>query len=286
MADWTDGPEYAPTHRPEVFVEPDATGLPTLEAPVGPAPHVPPGASPAARPDYDGPDAAPLDSLAPPVPQTRDPQEAFDVVSTPMTSWSARPLPPPDGDPAPLPPPPPTSAWGHAHAYGQPHAQSAPLPPVAPVPAPPPAWPPAQVNPGGFPPPGPPPWEPPPPAPPFEPVTVGSIVRSATPGVLISLAVAALVHPLSLLLVVVASVLAVRVRYRRRLVGRLFSGAILGSFALGMLEQVGLYGTFDVLGWYDRSTGWAQLAALALFVAVPLVVGDALRRGEAPEEGW
>ena len=57
----------------------------------------------------------------------------------------------------------------------------------------------------------------------------------------------------------------------------------LGSFVLGMAGMFGYQGAFDPVGWYDSSTGWAQLACLALFVAIPLVVGDAMRRGEEPE---
>ena len=65
---------------------------------------------------------------------------------------------------------------------------------------------------------------------------------------------------------------------------RIFSGAIVGSFALGMVGMLGRQGVFDPIGWYDASTGWAQVGCLLLLVVVPLVIGDAMRRSEAPEE--
>ena len=306
MATWTDGPEYAPTQRPEVFVEPDLTGVPDLSAArsldAAAAPPTPDPAQPhGSRPDFDAPDAAPLDGVAAPAPRDRDPHEAFQVASTPMSSWSSRSLPPPEGPPVPLAPPEGTpSAWGHAHAPTGTGRADGPVPgwgpeqpfppggPPAPhhVPGPPQAWPPAQVNPDGFPQPGPPPWQQPvePPLT-FEPVSVQSIARNTTPGVLICLAVGALVHPLSLAMLVVASVLAVRVRYRRRLVGRLFSWGMLGAFTLGFLLQFVDVGFFDAITWYDNATSFAQLANGILFVVVPLVVGDAMRRREPPEGG-
>lgn len=303
MAHWTDGPEYAPTERPAVFVEPDAPPLGEAAPAEGrvAGPGEAPSTSSGTRVEYTAPDAPPLDALVPAEAPQRDPKEAFDVASTPMTSWSTASLPPPEGEPVPLAPPVGAatgqSAWGHAHApqgIGQPQVpppawapeQPFPVgPPTAPsnVPGPPPVWPPAQVNPGGFPQPGPPPWQQPVPQREFEPVTIGAMFRNATPGLLICLAIGGIVMPFSLAMLVVASVLATRVRYRRRVVGRLFSGAILGSFVLGMAGMFGYQGAFDPVGWYDSSTGWAQLACLALFVAIPLVVGDAMRRGEEPE---
>lgn len=301
MADWTDGPEYAPTERPDVFVEPDLAGVPDLAPEEG---HAHPAASaeePGTRPDFAGPEAAPLDAVVPPAAPSRDPLEAFDVASTPMTSWSPRTAPPPEGEPVALAPPPGgPSAWGHAHAPAGPGRPASPPPAWAPqdpfptggppaphhVPGPPPAWPPAQVNPDGFPQPGPPPWQQPVPAPHhFEPVTLGAIARNVTPGVLVCLGVGAVVNPFSVVMLVVASVLAARVRYRRRLIGRLFSWGVLGAFALGFVAPFTQPGSFDPLTWYSNATDVAQLVDLALFVVVPLVVGDAMRRGEDPEEG-
>ena len=308
MAHWTDGPEYAPTERPDVFVEPDAPQLGHADPEPDAAPR-PPRAEVAPPPHgFSAPDAPPLDALVPASAPERDPHEAFDVAATPMTSWSPATLPPPEGDPVPLEPPrmgpdgfpalpaPTPSAWGHAHApqgLGRPAppawAPDQPFPPgAAPapsnVPGPPPAWPPPQVNPGGFPQAGPAPWEQPPPQRAFEPVTLGTMLRNTTPAVLICLGLGAIVFPFSMAMLVLASVLATRIRYRRRIVGRMFTGSILLSFLLGMAGMFDYQGALDPLGWYDASTGWAQLACLILFVAVPLVVGDAMRRGEEPEQ--
>ncbi len=309
MAHWTDGPEYAPTERPDVFVEPEAAplgGPSTGSAPPAGTPET----EPVAAPHYAAPDAPPLDALVPAEAPGRDPREAFDVVSTPMTSWSAAappaaaPQPPqspqmgPDGFPVLPPTQAGPSAWGHAHApqgVGRPEgpppawAPDQPFPAGPPpasshVPAPPQAWPPPQVNPGGFPQAGPPPWQQPAPQQAFQPVTFGAMLRHATPGVLICLGVGGIVYPLSLALLLLGSVLATRIRYRRRLVGRLFSGAIVLSLLLGMAALLGYQGAFDPVGWYDAASGWAQLACLVLLVVVPLVVGDAMRRGERPEE--
>lgn len=336
MATWHDGPEYAPTQRPDAFVEPatpnewsDALGAPHSPAAAGAPGEVDAVADRRSAPDYQPPDAAPLDALVPAPPPQRDPKEAFDVASTPLTSWSPESLPPPEGDPVPLSPPalapsaapattppapepprmgpdgfpvfpPQSSAWGHAHApqgMGRPAGPPAPwaphqpFPPGSPsapsnVPGPPPSWPPAQVNPGGFPQPGPPPWQAPPPQRGLQPVTLGAMAKAATPGVLICLGLGALASPLSLALLLVGSVLASRVHFRRALVGRLFSSSLMASFVLGLLGTFVVQGSFDLMGWFDLVSSWARLACVVLFVAVPLIMGDALRRGESPEERW
>lgn len=273
MAHWTDGPEYAPTERPDVFVEPEATPLAAPDSPPPAPTGVPVRAS--APTGFTTPDAPALDALVPAEAPGRDPLEAFDVVSTPMTSaWDHAHAPQAAGQ---LPPAPP--AW----APDQPFPTGAVQAPSH-IPDPAPAWPPAQVNPDGFPQPGPPPWQQPTPPPAFEPVTFGGMLRHATPAVLISLALGALIFPFALALLVLASVLATRIRYRRRVIGRVFSGAIMGSFLLGALGMLGYQGAFDPVGWYDASTGWAQAACLVLLVAVPLIVGDAMRRNEPPED--
>jgi hypothetical protein len=155
MADWTDGPEYAPHERPDAFVaSAGGTGTATLAAaPVDAAAAAP---APTERPDYSTPDAAPLDHFDSPAADARDPHEAFAVTTTPLTAPPAaqpalaasQPLtlstqPTPAYESAPgtttgqlpqarwdpptdLPPHvavPQASAWGSAHA-----AQSAPRP--------------------------------------------------------------------------------------------------------------------------------------------------------------
>ena len=71
MADWTDGPEYAPHARPDAFV---AAGAPALSAPEQPGRPEP---APAERPDFAGTgDGVPLDQLAAQAPDARDPHAA------------------------------------------------------------------------------------------------------------------------------------------------------------------------------------------------------------------
>ncbi|MFP5416404.1 MAG: hypothetical protein ACLGHZ_05945 [Actinomycetes bacterium] len=315
MAHWTDGPEYAPVERPDVFVEPDAAPLAAPPTDAADTPDGPPRDAAAVvaegRPDYAPVDAPPLAHLVPPAPPGRDPREAFHVASTPMTARTPQPAgaltsapppdaPPPTGLPVDLPPPVWTpahpSAWGAAHAASTPRAQPAwtpnqpfPDPHLAPpshLPPPPHAWPPPVVNPAGFPPAGPPPWQQDPSPGPgaFRPVTFGDMVRASTPGLLICLGIGALVPPLAIPLLLVASALASRIRQRRQVVARTFSIAIAAAFGLGLVGMVVFRGVFDVVDWYDAATGWAQLASLVLLLAVPAVVGDSLRRGEPPED--
>lgn len=313
MASWTDGPEYAPHERPDAFVAPDA-------APLAPADgtHRPLPGAPAEPPAYAEPTASvPLADVAPPAGPSRDPREAFEVVTTPLTQGPGTltpttPAPAAPATPTPLPPPTaswptaswptasgPTSAWGSAHAptaHPRPTAPWGPDQPVALPPQPPqhvaPPW--GPVHPAATPPsapwpqPGTPDWfaAPPPPGPvPPAPVTVAQIVASVTPGVLISLGLGALLGFFALPLLFVAHVLSARTRHRRRLVGLLFrivESAVLLLGAFGMVEG---YGGLDLVGWWDAATRWAAFGNLTLAVALPLVVADALRRGE-PAEPW
>ncbi len=81
MADWTDGPEYAPHARPDAFV---AAGAPALSAPEQPGRPEP---APAERPDFAGTgDGVPLDQLAAHAPDARDPHAAFSVATTALTT--------------------------------------------------------------------------------------------------------------------------------------------------------------------------------------------------------
>ncbi|MDO5533578.1 MAG: hypothetical protein Q4F65_02865 [Propionibacteriaceae bacterium] len=291
MATWTDGPEYAPLTRPDVFVVPDAAPALTTDEPDAPA-DVPAVPDAGGRPDYTAPDALPLDATVPADADapSRDPKEAFDVAATPVTSWtstaaspsalsaqspsaqspSPHGMPAPEGEPVPLDPPPAPSAnpsaWGHAHAPHWPEQQQAWPEPQQPAwPAHQQAWPEQQPQ-------GP------------QPVTLSTLTRATTPGVLISLGIGALVAPLSLPLLMVASVLGSRVRYRRSLIGRLYSGAIAGSLVLALLGQFLTRGTLDAFSWFAAASDWARLGCLVLLVVIPLVVWDALRRNERPEE--
>lgn len=305
MASWQDGPEYAPLERPDAFVAPDATPLAPVDGTARPLP-----GAPDEPPTYAEPTASvPLADVTPPEGPTRDPREAFDVAATPLTQApsAAPPTPPAPAAPAaPLQPvtpwgPPSASAWGSAHAptaHPRPVAPWGPQQPVALPPQPPqhfppptgPAHPAVPTPSTPWPQPGTPEWfaGPPPPPGPVPPaqVTFAQILASVTPGVLISLVLGALLGFFSLPLLFVAHVLAARTRHRRRLVGLLFrivESAVILLGAFGMLET---YGTFDLVGWWDSAVGWAMLGNLTLAVAVPLVVGDALRRGEPEEPPW
>lgn len=300
MATWQDGPEYAPTARPDAFVSPDAAPL-TPSAPAGTTAGVgvPPGAP---RPDYaPAPEGdVPLDRIGAPTPTQRDPHQAFAVETTPLTSPGTLavapsptlPLPgwaPPTGQPA--------SAWGAVHApQAPPRPQQAwapelPFqPPVAPpmnVPAPASAWPPPQVNPSTFPPPQPPGWypaQPDPPGPgPLRPVTLAQMLAAATPAVVIALVAGGIVTPVSLPLFLVANVLAARVRHRRARVRQAFQVGLVASVVLGAIGAWFSPATVDVVALWGQVNGWSQLACWAVAAAVLLIQGDALRRGEPPE---
>lgn len=321
MATWEDGPEYAPTARPDAFVSPDAA--PLAPPPTQPTPDA--DAAPLApRPDYAPPpaEAVPLERIESPRPPGRDPRQAFAVDSSPLTSAGrsamsagAPPLPapppassgwgpqqpasapagalPPWGPPAPQ----PTGAWGAAHvpqATPRPPQHWAPeqpfQPPAAPpmsMPAPAPAWPPPQVNPSAFPPPDVPPWyspqQPPTGPAPLRRVSFGEMVQSTTPAVVISLLVAGIVWPLSLPLYLVAMVLAARVQRRRRQVTLAFRVGLGASIALGAAAAWLSLEPIDVFLLWEYVNDWVTLASWAVGAAVVLIQGDALRRNEPPE---
>lgn len=293
MATWQDGPEYAPTARPDAFVEPDAAPLAPEAAPER-ASDVAPGTPP---PDYrQGPDVVPLDRLAPPLPPQRDPREAFAVEASVMTSVaSVAPQAPAEQQWAP-PAGPPVSAWGSARApqaARPPQQQWVPQnplqPPQAPpmnVPGPAPAWPPPQINPSGFPPPQAPGWYPQQqvvgPTPPG-PVTLGQMVAAATPALVITLAVGGIVAPLALPLYLVASVLATRVWYRRATVRLAFNVGLAASLVLGALTAWLSLGSLDYYLLWDHANGWAQLACWVVGIVTLFVQGDALRRHDPME---
>lgn len=287
MATWTDGPEYAPVERPGVFVEPDAA---PLDAPA-PEPRPEPAPAGAPAPSFQAVEAPPLEALAAPEPTRRDPQQPFDVASTPLTSWGEGPGPSADPtaplmpvpvpaapvalpygaepsfpDASPVPQVPQASAWGSAHAYPPP--QTAPVPQAPPPPG---AWPPPQQ------------WTSQPPAVPTAP-GIAQVVAAATPGVLICLALATFIAPLSIPLMMVASVLATRIRYRRLVLQRWFSTAVSLSFVAGLVTVFTSRRAFDVFWWWDAANSWGRLAAGALAVLVLVMVWDALRKQEPPEE--
>ena len=305
MATWTDGPEYAPAERPAAFVVPESGPLTAAApeiAPLGDAPDRAPA-------EFAAPEARPLEDLEPKVAETRDPHEAFDVASTPMTSMAAtplatRPASQPLGAPAepaasapqqwPAPDPGtiagnPQSAWNSVHASGRPRTPGVDAPPVA---APPPqaSNPAPQVNPAPFPQPVNDPWLPPAQMPygtaPSTPqtVSVGQMWRGATPGLMTTLIIAALINALSLPMLFIAWPLASRTSHRSRTAQRVVRGAIGASLTLGLFGAFTSYAGFDFQSWWEWSGGYAQLAALVLIPVILLVVGSGMRAGEPPAE--
>lgn len=276
MADWTDGPEYAPHWRPHGFVAPPVA---PLDAPADALPPAATATPCAAPPSYTSPDAPALAALVQPPPQPRDPQHAFDVTASTMTPWAAGPD---------------EAGKDHERRPEDPFPYSAPI--IASV-APPPVRPPQMDD-----------WPPPPPQPPFapqdypahpgfsapapwqpqpqptRPVDMSAILQACTPGVLICLALGLLVQPLSSAMFLVAWALSTRIRYRRRVLARTFlviaCGVIAVSF-LGMLASQGELSLFLLLAYGNN---WSPLAHLILLIAVPVNVGQALSRGEPPQD--
>lgn len=296
MADWTDGPEYAPAERPDAFV---ASGAPALEAAEAPAP---PEDAPAPRPDFTGPSgAAALDQLVASLPDARDPHEAFAVATTPLTMAAG-------GASAQLATLPivlsTDAATVHYEAEpgtttGQlPQAQWAPqqplnLPDLPPVNLPPSLYgqAPPQVNPQAFPSSDADRWhaayDPRPQQVPSGPVTLQAIARATDPAVLAALAGGGLLPFVGMPgvagpLLVTAFVLASsRTRYRRRAVRNAF------WVTLGLVATLATFGLADSYGptlpaWWDSFSGWSQLACWVLLPVLMMMVGGALRRGERP----
>lgn len=297
MASWEDGPEYAPTERPDAFVAPDAVPLVPAAAPTPSAVAVADAPVPAYQPPATG---VPLDAVEPPRPPQRDPLAAFDVAATPLTT--ARPSTPASATdfapPVGLPVLPAVNAWDatySAHTGPRPKPAWAPeqpfQPPQAPpmsLPAPQPTWGPAQVNPASFPPPQTPGWYPPPspglPGPgPLPPVTLGQMWSAATTGVMVSLLVGGLIEPVAFTLLIVAVLLASRIRYRRARVLRVMQVSTALGTGIAALTSTVAAQTVDLVVWWEHCNTWAQWLNWGLAIYVLLSQGDALRRNESPE---
>ncbi len=269
MADWTDGPEYAPVERPDAFETPDVAPLPSPEIAVRPglsAPAEQPAWVPPAAP---GPE---LRSLVPTPGPRRDPLQAFDVAASAMTSQST---------------------WGSVHATATAGGAPAwsPLQPLRPTPVttvdyaqPARHYGPGQVNPATFPPPDQTwfaPIRPEQARPAPQPVTLAQMWSATTSGVLIPLILGGIVQPLSLLMLAVSFSLSSRATHRRRQVRLVYGVAAVALLALGGLslldDSVDLPMFFDVVG------QWAQLVCWLVGVAVLFVVGAGLRAGEPPD---
>lgn len=273
MATWRDGPEYAPTARPEAFVEPPAAPLesPPVDAhPSAGAPGEHPGFT---APEQPTPDLA---TLIPSVDPGRDPRLAFTVVSSTLTG---------------------PTAWGAAHtapagALAQQAPSWSPQQPLSPastpvmgsIPAPPPSQPRAMVNPQPFPAPGTPQWFAPPDAgqryqPPAQ-VSLGQVVKAVTPAVLITLVIGALINSLSIVMLALAFGLASRIPYRRSHVQVSF---VVGLSLVGLAAVVTLVlEDFYLSAAWAAASGVAQLVCWLLPFALGLIVALAVGKGEPP----
>lgn len=292
MANWTDGPEYAPTQRPIAFETPAAE---PLKVPP-PVPNLAAGA-PVDEPTWEQPTraVAPLDTL---IPRTgvppRDPFTGFTSTSSTMTGGSgawgsahsvAGTLPRPGWTPdQPLLTSAVTSSPGGSDAqapqqWPAPRDPSAPATPTRGL-----NFPPPQQAAPSFPQPGTPDWFAPPPQsqwrPPDQSVTVADMWRAATPGVMIPLIVGALLQPLSVVMLGVAALLASRVRQRLSQVRRAF------AWSFGLLAVTGTLTLFnsdlDLDATWAVLSGWAQLLCWVVAIVVMLLVGAGIRAHEPP----
>lgn len=289
MANWTDGPEYAPPDRPAAFQTPLAE---PLEIPV-PAPNLAAGA-PLTPPAWQPPrvPTVALDALVPAAgPEPRDPRTAFATVSSPVTgasAWgsahtatgaAAAPEWTPDQPLGPVPPPAPAP-----DAAGRPTAPmqlTQPLPPGV-------NFPPPQPSVQPFPQPGTPDWFAPPPQehwqPPNQTVTVGQMWRGATPGLMVPLIIGAIVTPLSVAMFAIAALLSARVRYRRQQARKLFS---IVAALLAMIGVLALFNAdFELDVTWSVLSSWTQVACWVVGIVTPLLVGAGIRANEPPEQGY
>jgi hypothetical protein len=261
MATWLDGPAYAPVERPVAFAEP-ASGVSLAPPPAEPAEPVAP-APPAPPPrGFAPPDTAvPLAQLARPVTASRDPKEAFHVVTTTLTQAG--------------------SAWGSVHTAGT----------KAPD-FPPPVWsadqpwqsqyaPPPAVN-GQFPAPGTMQWFATGPIEPVKqpavPINVQTLAESIGFPYLIVLGLGLLLAPASFFCLLIAFGVVQSVRFRRRAVRFVLGGAFVFAallFLFGVL--INAYFDFDTC---------LQVACGAAIVGGVLVQFFALRDGDRPERSY
>lgn len=283
MANWTDGPEYAPAERPAAFETPD---VPALDAP--PPVANPAAGAPAEQPRFEVPatPVTPLDQLVPASTQApRDPQTAFSVVTSALTSQSAwgaaHSGTPGQGAWTPAQPLGPDAAW----TPDQPLTQSTVTTVTYPAPAG--AYPPPQVNQTSpFPQPGTADWFAPPPAwsrpvtgP--QPVTIAQMWAAATPGVIVPLIVGALFSGLSVMMLALSFSLTSRVTHRRNQVRIAYGVAGLALLAIGAVSL--LDPAIDLPMLWDVISQWAQYVCWPLPVALLLICGAGLRAGEPPE---
>ncbi|WP_375423484.1 hypothetical protein [uncultured Friedmanniella sp.] len=286
MATWLDGPEYAPTARPDEFAEPQVAPLeepPAVPALVG---------APLERPRFSDPSAPvpPLASLIPVPAEQRDPAQAFDVVSSTVTAggpWGdihgTLPAAAPTGAAPPWTPGPSCPVPAVPSGPGSPYASTFPSASTFPGASSSRSAPGLTQAPPGFPEPGTPQW--------FGPGPYGeqpsraradarSLWAAATPALLIVLAAAVLIKVLAPLLLVGGFFLARRVLVGRAAVHRAFLVALgtLATFAL-----IGLFtGPLSVEDWWSFVGTWSRLISLGALVATVVLVRRALLAGETP----
>lgn len=293
MANWTDGPEYAPLERPAAFETPPAEPLEVPPVAVNPA-----AGRPAEEPAWQPPQTptVPLDALAPQSgPPPRDPHLEFATVSSVLSPGAAL------GSGASGPPgwtpdqPLITSAIGTGSpdtapmgAVAQVQASNPPSTAAFPPPTgPPPAalnFPPPQTPPT-FPQPGTPDWFAPAPQQHWRPqnqaVTFSQIWAGATPGAIIPLVIGALVGPVAIVMLALSAGLAGRVRYRRLAIRRIY--AVVGGLValIGLLSLV--FSDFELDSAWSVTSGWAQVACWVLPIVVLVQVAAGIRANEPPE---
>jgi hypothetical protein len=276
MATWEDGPEYAPVERPTYFADAGA-------APLSIAPPVLQMAAraPKERPLFDEPPAAvaPLETLVPEPPETRDPQVPFAVASAAMTSdsaWGAVHWAPPNTPPVATPAPyaGPTTSPPNGDGPLAPTPVAHPLPPS---PGPPPD--------SRFPAPGTPAWFGPGPygEQPAVPNHVGAkaVWDAAMPGLCICLAVGGLVFVLAPILYAIAFGLSGRVKVAKQPVRSAFA---IGAAGLGLIAVIAtLTNDFGFGEWWSTVGAWSLVACWAMLITTLVLVYRALRSGELPE---
>lgn len=302
MATWEDGPEYAPIQRPNQFTVPEVPPL-SMAPPV----EHPAAGAPVQRPRFDGPSGptVALEALRPEEQDPRDPSVPFQVVASTATTadsaWGAAhwsrpdggwgpPAGGPAGGPAALPydptapmahqhPPPPTS--GHPAVDGGPSPWTA-----NPYGAPAHSGNPTQT---GYPAPGTTEWFAPPPSagPPVSQADATSVLRAATPGVLITLAIGGFIYLVSPLTLGVAFALSNRITVAKEAVRRVF---LIGLGVLAFFALVGALTNGDsFVDWWSFVGWWGVLISWCVGIALLIVIYRGLRtphRGSGYRRPW
>jgi hypothetical protein len=257
MASWTDGPEYAPAERPAAFVAPMAEDI-AAAPPAAPPPQELPSAEPSfIAPQEPAPD---LRELVPSAAPGRNPNLAFESMSTPITATEStierRPEEP-------------------FNAPGPPLNGYLPVQPVVQANT--------QVNPTPFPAPGTSQWFAPPPGQPVVPapssIDVGQIWRATTAWVMVPLLIAMFVLPVSPVALLVAWLSTVQIKFRRAAIRRAYLIAVI---LIGGISLVGVLGDPSLALW-DLLSASSTIAAWVLVFVTPGIVGMALRNHEPPD---